>query len=128
MDAGEARHMISLMIGIFWADGVLDENEKLCLEEYLEKVESISPQIRNELKHEVTSPRNLESITKNIVSPEGKRNTLRIAVASGMVSEWQEEELKYLEEAKKFLGVEKEEANRVMKQAQEYLEPLMAGW
>jgi len=125
MDPGEARHMISLMIGIFWCDGVLDEREQACLQEYLQRIGDISPVIKKKLKKEINSPRKLKNITRWIKTPQGKRNTLRLAVASGMVSEWGEEELKYLEEAKKLLKIDPEEANKVMKKARKYLEPLI---
>ena len=124
MDEKEARHMISLMAGVFWADGVMDEAEKECLTEYIKKIE-ISTKTKSKLNKELRKPRKLKNIVRWIKSDEAKRNTLRMAVASGMVSQLNEAELKYLEEAKKLLNIDPEEANDVMKRVEEYLRPLM---
>lgn len=124
MDEKEARHMISLMIGMSWSDGLLDEAEKSCLTEYIDKIE-ISSATKNKLKKEVNSPRKLKNIVRWIKTPQAKRNTLRMATASGMVSKWDEQELEYLKEAKKLLKIEAEEADSIIKKTKEYLKPLL---
>mgnify|MGYP000905347676 CR=1 FL=1 len=124
MDEKEARHMISLMIGISWADGVLDEAERACLVEYIDKID-ISSGTKSRLKKEVSTPRILKNIVRWIKTPQAKRNTLRMATASAMVSKWDEKEYKYLEEAKKLLGIDDKEADRIIKKTEEYLKPLL---
>jgi len=124
MDEKEARHMISLMIGMSWADGVLDEAERACLTEYIDKIE-ISSATKIRLKKEVNTPRILKNIVRWIKTPQAKRNTLRMATASAMVSKWDEKEYNYLEEAKRLLGIDLKEADRVIKKTEEYLKPLL---
>ncbi len=124
MDEKEARHMISLMIGMSWADGVLDEAERTCLIEYIDKID-ISSGTKSRLKKEVSAPRILKNIVRWIKTPQAKRNTLRMATASAMVSNWDEKEYKYLEEAKKLLGIDVKEADSIIKKTEDYLKPLL---
>jgi uncharacterized tellurite resistance protein B-like protein len=124
MDEKEARHMISLMIGMSWSDGVLDEAEKSCLIEYIDKID-ISSGTKSRLKKEVNTPRILKNIVRWIKTPQAKRNTLRMATASAMVSKWDEKEYSYLEEAKKLLDMDSKEADNVIKKTEEYLKPLL---
>ncbi len=124
MDEKEARHMISLMIGMSWADGVLDEAESSCLIEYIDKID-ISSGTKSRLKKEVSTPRKLKNIVRWIKTPQAKRNTLRMATASAMVSKWDEKEYEYLEEAKRLLGINVKEADSIIKKTEEYLKPLL---
>jgi hypothetical protein len=124
MEENEARHMISMMIGLFWCDGVLDEAEQSCLNEYIEKID-VNHNVKNMLRKEVDAPRKLKNIIRWIKTPEGKRNTLRMAIAAGMVSKWEEQELAYLEEAKNLLNLDNNETLVIIKRVEEYLHPLM---
>jgi len=123
MEDKEARHMISIMIGMAWSDGVLDENERACLSEYIDKID-LPPGTKSRLKKEVFSPRKLKNIVRWIKTPQGKRNTIRMVTASGMVSKWDTEELMYLEEVKKALNLKPGEADIIIQKTEEYLKPM----
>ncbi|MEQ8171390.1 MAG: hypothetical protein ABRQ38_21035, partial [Candidatus Eremiobacterota bacterium] len=80
---------------------------------------------KSRLKKEVSTPRKLKNIVRWIKTPQAKRNTLRMATASAMVSKWDEKEYEYLEEAKRLLGIDVKEADSIIKKTEEYLKPLL---